>query len=140
MAEASPQPSPDATDPLIGEAELPGSNRFVESNQVEVKVNSRPQRLSTVLETSYDVSQSQTDVTSPSKSENNDDEKKSKDGEDGYKPKIVAKPAVKPRPAVLLKPSVAPKPDLLPKPQLLAKPDQPYQFSGVLAVCMLCLW
>ena len=146
-----------ATEPLIGETELPGSNRFVESSEVEVKIRSGGPRLSTLLEISNDCcAESESSDEGPSiceSSETSDQDAKahspSKSGsaaipeenvdlDNGGKPQIPAKPAVKPKPEVKPKPPVAQKPVLLPKPMLLSKPDQPYPFSGLHAYFTLC--
>ena len=135
-----------AAEPLIGEAELPGSNRFVESNETDVKIRSGGQRLSTVVEASSDFVASENDSTVtanvsessetsdrdetaqyPPTPERAESEKKKADAEDGGRPK----PALKPKPEVKPKPAIAQKPVLLPKPKLLSKPDEPYHFSGL---------
>ncbi|KAL8576452.1 hypothetical protein ACOMHN_049019 [Nucella lapillus] len=127
-----------ATEALVGETELPGSNRFIESNQADVRID--PQRLSTVLEASKDLTESAAAKTEVGKTEDSDVQSDSKPGcgEEGKtdkdvggdgKPRLAEKPAVKPKPALMPKPSVTQKPVVLPKPQLLSKPELPYRFS-----------
>ncbi|XP_076467843.1 uncharacterized protein LOC143298775 isoform X2 [Babylonia areolata] len=128
--------NPDNAEPLIGETELPGSNRFVEPNSAEVRADHH--KLSTVFEVSRDFTESDAsrmvegeheDSKSQSVSKPGGARDRSMDVGDSGKPMTGDKPELKPKPGVKPKPPVAQKPLLLPKPQLLSKPDLPYHFS-----------
>ncbi|KAK7500538.1 hypothetical protein BaRGS_00008113, partial [Batillaria attramentaria] len=140
----TPQPAQNAAEPLIGETELPGSNRFVTShetpaNRAELELCSS-EKLETVPESSEDLAE-----TSRTEKENavEPDEQPdcSKAGETSQKLEEESEQPsgasaenedvkeVPKKTGLKEKPAVPKKPDLLPKPKLLSRPDKPFAFS-----------
>nr|KAG5709257.1 hypothetical protein BaRGS_018009 [Batillaria attramentaria] len=138
------QPAQNAAEPLIGETELPGSNRFVTShetpaNRAELELCSS-EKLETVPESSEDLAE-----TSRTEKENavEPDEQPdcSKAGETSQKLEEESEQPsgasaenedvkeVPKKTGLKEKPAVPKKPDLLPKPKLLSRPDKPFAFS-----------
>lgn len=128
----------------VGEVELPGSNRFVQSegpdsNLLEATDDAKSDRLQTLLEvteicseteqfTSEDTNTVSSDKTVqdkenlPQEQVNLEDEDKSTDS---------VKPQSPMTPAVNKKPKIPQKPRPLPKPNLPLKPDKSFISSGV---------